>query len=164
MCVTIGLSFARSSSFVENCKDCQINLFFDRGGTHCPLNMYKSQNQKVLSTFSHPESARVNSFGPFYRPKWQISRPLNIATGQEMVRAKKIVQGQGIVREFQFFSEGILKSSNGVREKRNVKSAYFYFSLFPLLLLFSTVWFFCTFNGHESCCIGRILFMREFEW
>ena len=56
-----------------------------------------------------------------------------------MVRAKKIVQGQGIFREFQFFSEGILKSSNGVREKRNVKSAYFYFSLFPLLLLFSTV-------------------------
>ena len=46
-----------------------------------------------------------------------MSRPLNIATGQEKVRAKKIVQGQGIVREFQFFSEGILKSSNGVREK-----------------------------------------------
>ena len=44
-----------------------------------------------------------------------------------MVRAKKIVQGQGIVREFQFFSEGILKSSNGVREKRNVKSAYLVF-------------------------------------
>ena len=69
MCVTTGLSFARSSSFVKNCKDCQINLFFDRGGTHCLLNMYKSPNQKVLSTFSHPESACVNPFGPFYRPK-----------------------------------------------------------------------------------------------
>ena len=90
-----------------------------------------------------------------------MSRPLNIATGQEKVRAKKIVQGQGIVREFQFFSEGILKSSNGVREKRNVKSAYLVFFLyFYCFLLFD---FFCTFNGRESCCIGRILVIREFE-
>ena len=43
--------------------------------------------------------------------------PNIVATGQEMVRKKKNVQGRGIVREFQFFSEGILKSSNGVREK-----------------------------------------------
>ena len=67
-------------------------------------------------------------------------------------QGKKIVQGLGIVREFQFFSEGILKSSNGVREKRNVKSAYLVFFLyFYCFLLFD---FFCTFNGHESCCIG----------
>ena len=63
--------------------------------------------------------------------------PTIVATDQEMVRAKKIVQGPGIVREFQFFSEGILKSSNGVREKRNVKSAYLVFFLyFYCFLLF----------------------------
>ena len=43
--------------------------------------------------------------------------PTVVATGQEMVREKKTVQGWGIVREFQFFSEGILKSSKGVKEK-----------------------------------------------
>ena len=54
-----------------------------------------------------------------------------------MAREKKIVQGQGIAREFQFFSEGIFKSSNGIREKRNVKSAYLVFFLyFYCFLLF----------------------------
>ena len=43
----------------------------------CKCTVVK-RNQNVLLTFSQPKNASVSLFGPYYRPKWQISLPFHI--------------------------------------------------------------------------------------
>ena len=62
-----------------------------------------------------------------------LQKVIMVATGQEMVR-EKILQGQGKVR----FEEN--------------KYIYYFPSSF---IVFYHLKFFCTFYGHESCCIGE---------
>ena len=75
-----------------------------------------------------------------------------VSTGQEMFREKS--------GNFKCSESGKISSLKEVREKGSFKTTYVFFSLYLRVLFSNILKSFCTFYGHESCCIGRLLFIR----